>query len=501
MAPKSAAHTFFATPELAQAVFAFLPRGDLPQCFRVCREWYQNAELLLWTHFCPRLDDGYKFPQRASDALIRNLPRIRSVDLEWHANGILSQLTYRLEPGISTRVASKLCTNLRRLKLQGSRSLRITPIVKLLPHNLQLTHLTLPSLVLTKGVTTFAFAAISNLRSLRHLTLEEWTPIGSPTILLLLQACLPLPELTELFLDFDFFDFDMIWQLDDNDSDDTSDLESMIQAAATARFSEHPTASKIKSLRLPTCRQGGRNPLPLPLLKSGLLDDLESCTIPWFSEEDTSPLEVEQIVREHCARLRQVECSTPQNWQDSRFIHAFLQGCSGLQSFVSNFFSDQRPLIDVEDMPSSVEPLSIVSTLISRHHTTLENLELTVCGWISSKDQQAVLSQCKELRRYWVPYSYRMGPPGMDFTDVSRSDWVCMGLRELSLRVNRDLNGEDPLSPDQLQAAKRVYTQIGRLHQLEVLVLEVKGVGNGLQRGDDLKRGSMVKYRYGVQSV
>ncbi|KAF9945041.1 hypothetical protein BGZ72_001708, partial [Mortierella alpina] len=475
MNSECAAHTVFAIPELALTVFAFVPRRDLPQCTRVCKQWHQLVEPLLWAHFCPQLVPCDPLPPQATKALIRNLPHIRSIELKINEYKIFAPLTLRLKPGISARVASRLCTNLRRLKFQcyyNDRHSKFAPILKLLNHNLQLTHLTLPAIPLFMQDTLFT--AISTLKHLQYLKLESiqlysgppHDPyIGARIGLPLLQACLPLPKLTELLLDFD-----MVWR-----DSDTSDLETIIQEAASSRFSQNPTASKVKSLRLPTCYKGGRTPLPILLPKSRLLD-LESCTIPWFSV-DTLPQDIENIVREHCPRLRQVSCqSRRDDTQDAVLVCAFIRGCSGLQSFVSERFNNRsREFFYGQEVVPSLEPQSIITELISYHHNTLEDFELKEHCYVESEDLQAILSRCKQLKRFSVGDRYEANRPSLDFIDMARSDWVCMGLRELCLTFNRYGVLEDIyLSPKQgVQASKRIYTQIGRLHKLEVLALHV----------------------------
>ncbi|KAF9929668.1 hypothetical protein BGZ67_006191 [Mortierella alpina] len=456
---------------------------------RVCKEWFQHAEPHLWTHYSPRLPRNRStLSPSATVALIKNLPRLRSVELKSHEFNVLQPLTVHLQPGISVKAASKLCTHLKRLKLEcynivlGHRS---PPIVNLLNHNLQLTHLTLPFVALTIDGTIFA--AIPNLRCLRHLTLESikmragtrHSFRGVRTIPLLLQACLPLSELTELY-----FDVDIVWDNTGNDAINP-DLETIIREAAIVRFL-NPTASKIKSLRLPTCREGSRSPLPIPFLRSSLLD-LESFMIPRFSDEDTDPQEVEQIVREYCPGLRHVTWYCEEDAQDGRFIRAFLQGCSGLQSFTSDGFSDKRQVYNDQEMSPSFEPRWIISQLTARHHTTLEDFELTNCSQVWSEDLQAILSRCKRLKRFWVEYHDRASKPGIDFTDVSGGDWVCMRLRELRLTLNRHLTAEDGhVSPERIaQAARHVYTQIGRLDQLEILALDIDRSEDVMGKEDD----------------
>ncbi|KAF9270962.1 hypothetical protein BGZ68_004498, partial [Mortierella alpina] len=72
------------------------------------------------------------------------------------------------------------------------------------------------------------------------------------------------------------------------------------------------------------------------------------------------------------------------------------------------------------------------------HHKTLEVFELKEGYYVSNTGLQAVLSQCKQLRRFWVtdPYSYK-STVSMSFEDISRGEWACMELTELGLILNR----------------------------------------------------------------
>ncbi|KAF9936483.1 hypothetical protein BGZ67_002344 [Mortierella alpina] len=253
-------------------------------------------------------------------------------------------------------------------------------------------------------------------------------------------------------------------------------LEAIINAAVIGRFSQNPTPKRIKTLRLPANLSGIRNPLPLLLIKSKLLD-LETCEIPWF-RGDVTTWEIEQVVQEHCSNLKHLEC--PQNFeegQDGQAARAFIRGCTGLRSFTSAYFMDG---------PDHA-PHYILSEVVAHHHTTLEVLALRDPLQVFSRDLQKVLSQCKQLKRFWVigeDDAHDM--PGIAFRDIFRSDWVCTELRELGVILNRcrsqrDASGElgeeeqqdDPYVWLTASTTKRAYQQIGHLKKLEVLVIDI----------------------------
>ncbi|KAF9571681.1 hypothetical protein EC968_000278 [Mortierella alpina] len=413
----SAAHTFFATPELVSILFTFVDPHDLTQCVRVCKKWLQLAEPVLWT----------SFPQ---DLLEGKMQHISHPIPQWS-------------------------------------------LVKLLQCNRRLTELSL--LFDRFDMDDEVLAAISNLECLEYIDIQGrrtgFKRCGSRTVLLLLQACLPLPNLTELFLDFD-----MVW--DDEGMDATvPDLETIIKDATTARFSKCSSASKIRSLYLPTWDERNKSkPLPFLLMKSGILD-LRHFMIPTFME-NTRPEEVEQLVREYCPSLVHVECSNYYDDSENRLIRAFIRGCSGLKTFTAENFGDQTlgdnlPDEDDEDPPGEMR--FILRELVTHHSRTLEGLDLPSCYRAFSCDLQAILSQCKQLKQFRVVAFGLEKPIGIKFTDVAKSDWVCVDLTELGVTLNRHSTDEDEaLDPERMaHVAKNFYTQIGRLEKLEELVIEI----------------------------
>ncbi|KAF9964983.1 hypothetical protein BGZ70_005647, partial [Mortierella alpina] len=338
-------------------------------------------------------------------------------------------------------------------------------------------------------------AAISKLEHLQHLTITSFE--GAATCretFLLLKACLHLPELTELH----FIDMELDWDdIDKNKEKDVPDVETIIKQASIARFSVNPTAAKIKSLRLPCNRYGARNPLPFLLLKSDLLD-LETCEIPWF-RGDAKLEEIEQVVRERCPNLKHLicPCLRGEREQDGEAVCAFIRGCSGLKSFTSRLFSDyDAESFDsrfFDDDYSDLEPRHIISEVVARHHNTLEVLDLTDCWQVFSEDQQNVLSQCRQLARFWVTDSFGEGSMvSIESPDIWMSDWVCSELRELSLVLNlrpksesafdevkAQMEADDEWDEDdgeevvRARVTRNVYLQIGRLEKLEVLTLDI----------------------------
>ncbi|KAF9945336.1 hypothetical protein BGZ70_003887 [Mortierella alpina] len=306
-------------------------------------------------------------------------------------------------------------------------------------------------------------AAIYNLKSLQYLAVHSngLSLITTGSISLLLRACLPLPKLTELRINSRVHSVDIV-----EDGMDIPDMETIIEEAAVARFSQTPTPGKIKALELPGRPESSANPLAPPLLKSGLLD-LESFMVPQF-EDDSDPSEVEQLVQESCSNLKHLKCSISTGYLDnSRHVRAFIRGCSGLRSFVADEFCDQ----DYNTHNDSYNSRFVISDLLSHHRETLEVFELKNCDQVVSGDLQKVLSQCRRLKRFHVSAKFpdlrgsghQDGDPGFEIEDASEGDWVCTELRELWITLDRkSIFGED-----------RLYQQIGRLEKLEQLTLDI----------------------------
>ncbi|KAF9966172.1 hypothetical protein BGZ70_003088 [Mortierella alpina] len=480
--PKSAARVVFATPKLFLSLLPHLTPHDLAQCLRVCKGWLHLLEPILWMDFCleephdETLSDTRPSPMK--DALIRNLPYIRTVKCSVANVALLQVLTN----GSSTD-SSTPCTQLKRLEIKEFNNtladLTSRYLATLLDLNRCLTQLELPiEFTHAKAVS----ASLSKLESLQRLTAGHcWGGEG----IVLLENCLPLPSLTQLFIDLD-----MRWSYYEH----RITLETVIEEASIARFSRDSNAARIKSLQLPSNRNGDGNPLPLLLLKSELLD-LEFCEIPWFDREH-EPDDLSEVAREHCPNLKHLTCpSFKDHEDDGNDVAAFIKGCSGLRSFDSDRFSDHDQEGDAR---------RIIWTLAAHHSDTLEVFELTDCHQVFSHDQQAILSRCKQLKRFWVmsstPYDSNIG---ITYTDILRGKWVCMELTKLSLTLNRQPLDDDTFGEledeegDQEEegaeegesaeseseedcelrlisiAAKSVYTRIGRLQKLEVLALSI----------------------------
>ncbi|KAF9943919.1 hypothetical protein BGZ70_005256, partial [Mortierella alpina] len=476
--PGSAAHTFFAIPELFCLLSAHVPQSDLTQCSLVCKEWSRQFQPKLWvnvifTERFMRLIN--EVPSPAATALTRNLGHIREVIFPAVNPSHLQLLIQGLPEQLNDTVTEpkSLCTNLRLIYFRTIDSDRLDrldfiskPLLTLLNNNLRLTYLYVFVDIL--NIEGFS-AALSKLQHLQHLTVHSDSETDYiPEPLLFLRSCLGLPELTELHFESGV---EIHWD-DGDEATIRRELEAVIHEASVVRFSGRDDAKKIKQVTFPSNCEKRRNPLPLLLLKSNLLD-LQECVIPGFGP-DASLQEIEQVVREHCSEIKHLEFSDVHE-ANGPAVRAFIRGCSGLRSFTSLPYNEC-----LED-----EPLLVLSELVSWHRTTLEILDIQPVG-VSSHYLQEILSCCMQLKRFHAMATDWIGVSSITYWDMSRSDWVCTKLRELYLTVNRwsperDEQEEVEQTPDGRHlcsdrcrcTSKRAFQQIGRLEMLEVLDISI----------------------------
>ncbi|KAF9946787.1 hypothetical protein BGZ72_011139 [Mortierella alpina] len=479
---ESAAHTAFTTPELALLLFAWCSPHDLTQCIRVCKQWLHLAEPVLWRNFCHGPQRLAKLVPETSAALTRNLPHIQTVELTVEEHALLHELaqgtTSTSQAGDAAVESCAPCTHLSRLTVKNSDMLLkkdvglygintvrdfsfvLPTLVTLLNHNIRLTHLTFPF----PDVETDdpVFAAISNLKGLRHLAVNSngSSSVSSWTLSLLLRACLPLPNLTELCIK------PCVYWVNKACGKVVPSLEAILKEAAIARFTQTPIPGKIKALQLPLSAESRTRPMALAFLKSDLLD-LESFTVPPFYD-DSNPGDVEQLVQERYPNLKHLRCTSHKVTLDGyRNMRAFIRGCSGLRSFASDGFEDQI----YQGGNGSYESRCIISDLVSHHCDTLEDFELKKCDQVSSSDLQELLSRCRQLKRFRVSgnfpetrdWRYQDGDAGYDTEDASKGAWACTELRELWITLGRTSFLTENL----------FFRQIGRLERLEQLTLDI----------------------------
>ncbi|KAF9914599.1 hypothetical protein BX616_007953 [Lobosporangium transversale] len=274
-----------------------------------------------------------------------------------------------------------------------------------------------------------------------------------------------------------------------------------------------PTACPLLALKLPATRFGYPDSFLDRFLLS--LENLERLNITDILEGHED--ELEPLVEECCPKLRHIDCSFDYTQYSGKPIISVIHGCAthaGLISFRGFGYDDQedeeqekyyKPSTTSSSSRKTIIP-TVVQILVHKHSKTLEVIELPNCGAIRSKDLQLILTTCPRLRRLWVWPENNNGQIALEFVDVVKDEWVCLGLEELQLTLTRQsddhsqltgsadhsIKGKETMpyylrqpvtrrrgesyssfSSDRqmAQMAKEVYAQIGRLINLRSLVL------------------------------
>ncbi|KAG0197314.1 hypothetical protein BGX28_009180 [Mortierella sp. GBA30] len=501
-------HSVVKIPELAALISQYFSPCQIAKCMRVCKAWLFYFRPYFWTNF----QAGRTLPHNR--ALVqRNLHRIRTIEITHKTDKFLEFLAGSRKASISarpTRASTQeqrlsLCNNVRRIKTghrQPWDNLRPAPyLLTLLHRNLSLTHLTLPAVTVgsDKAISREYLEAISHLLKLRHLNIRADNVnqhcVDQHCVFSILRTALLLPELSALYCDF-FVNY--------NSDASESDVEAMLSEVIAVRTSEGTLGNKLEVLKLPDASCGKTNTLLAPFLKSKLLD-LTSFECPCATGGMTRDAR-EKIAKEHCPNLRRLMYQSGDDEEHSFIMDALIAGSSGLQFLQAEGYSDELMFIHSK----------FVGTVSFLHSETIEEIELLDCYMVHNDDLRKIFSKCKRLRRFWLEPELE-GRVGIEFQDIIDNEWVCLGLRELSLSLNRNVyvrealqamrkesssdrtdvgqSGDDVGSVDsedegrrhlfyqnkrkaQTWAAKRVYAQIGRLVMLEVLSLGVHNTEN-----------------------
>ncbi|KAF9280502.1 hypothetical protein BGZ68_007196 [Mortierella alpina] len=318
----------------------------------------------------------------------------------------------------------------------------------------------------------------------------------------MLHVCLPLPRLTELFCHF-FLEAGKLSPSGDTEDDyedshyhsianPIPELKDILDTTIATRTSfKGSIDSKIKALRFPEPEDDETDliRLVLPILRSELVD-VEVLEVPRLL--DNRPEEFyENIVRDYCPSLKHL--ILPPYDDDSQMANNFIRAATGLKTVRGVRLSDEI----------GWSSRQMIRTLVQYQSKTLEDVELMLCRMIRSCDQQALFVFCKQLKRFWMsPDGMSEGQHGTEFRDIITGAWSCLGMRELSLTLNRSIDvkatleamrqdslnkgtGDGELEVDEpyragdkeqerkatAWAAKQAFAQIGRLTALESLAL------------------------------
>ncbi|KAF9960003.1 hypothetical protein BGZ72_008202 [Mortierella alpina] len=521
-------HSIFQIPELAACIARYLTPADVTQAMATCTSWSRLLQPFLWTNFCPK----GRLPEMS--VLAQNLRHIRTIDLQGYLmpsryfEAIMETLTQglpttstppsteavtNLGPNQSTDPSIPRCTYLMRIKIvfesydMEMDDPSIQRLWTLLYHNRnQLTHLELQLEGLDDIELIPMLPILSGMVRLQHLTLHTRYQT-EPWFMEFLQACLPLPRLSRLFCHFcldghTLADKDMDYKGSDYDSiaNLMPGLKEILDTAIAARTSDNGTIDvKIKTFRFPDPVAGNTGLIRfiLPILRSDLVE-IDTLVAPLILPNRPKRL-YEETVRDHCPALKHLIISPCQ--EDSEMANNVIKAAAGLKTVRGYRLSDAM----------GWSSRNIIRTLAKHQSTTLEEIEFIQCGNIRSGDQQAVLTSCRQVKRFWlVADGFSKSMHGIEFGDIITGSWSCLGMRELSLTLNRSIDikatlqamrqessnkdaGDGEPEKDEpyragdkeqkrratAWAAKQAFAQIGRLTVLEHLALGTDESPNG----------------------
>ncbi|KAF9946041.1 hypothetical protein BGZ72_000744 [Mortierella alpina] len=541
-------HSIVEIPELATAIARCLTSADVANALATCKAWSEQLRPFLWTNLClkntlPRIS-----------ALEPNMHLIRTLDLDFGTMVLMNVIGQNdvatflealasdflvppkcqsgqdvavPQPQQAMETRMEGCKNLRRIKMVfdnepiTAASAPAKPTTWNYPQDLfynnsnTLTHLHLEVSEEYLFELSPMVQSITALIRLQHLTLRSSIVQKENWFLFLMRACLPHPRLSELYCDFviepdggysseDDMDSEFEFEFEEDITEPEAELKTVLEEAIAARTSVNGSIDiKMKALRFPDPKMGDIIRIVVPILMSDVVE-IETLEVPKLLECRPEEL-YETIVRKHCSALRHLtipKCSVgyfgehyPNKY--SNMVCNFIRGAIGLKTVRGDFFID-----DTEHDPSS---RGIVWTLAKHHAETLEELELMDCVMVTSAHQQAILSSCNHLKRFWIqPKIFSAYEYDLKFEHILESEWVCLGLKEFSLTLSRHIDikatlaamrlessnkvaGHEEVGYDDLDqadkqqlaieasawAAKQVYTRIGRLVALQTLALGV----------------------------
>ncbi|KAF9926555.1 hypothetical protein BGZ67_008069 [Mortierella alpina] len=321
----------------------------------------------------------------------------------------------------------------------------------------------------------FAQVLESSLPQLKDLTLtcpkDQECVVLFQRFLRILQACCLKPHMIELTCAF---------SVTYSSRADTTAVNQTLRCLAKSN-------SGLKRLRLPRSSKKG---LPasflIPFLKT-CVPHLETLTTPHVADRDLHKLEA--TLKDHCPNLNHLsidfsETPYPTSQQQDEFYAGILPFRHGFKG------------ITLENSPS----LSRIPKALQQHHSqTLQHIEFSSHSVVSSKEIQQILSSCTALKSLITSESTSSF---LKLSDAIESDWVCLGLEKLHLRLQSDraclrrtlelgLDQDPALNPKQLTytkgdmgagylAVRKLYQQVGKLTNLEELYLVQWGAFSGI---------------------
>ncbi|KAG9064693.1 hypothetical protein KI688_002952 [Linnemannia hyalina] len=276
---------------------------------------------------------------------------------------------------------------------------------------------------------------------------------------------------------------------------ETLDLTLQSQISSDVRPAASNEASKV------TAEQSRRRQEPLCRLRSWLgletaKHDLESITaflshcpelerlrVPEYLSEEDIP-EIATVITTSCPKLKH--------------IHHWYSGQDPLAVMLTTLITTmaQDTLVSLEYGGAEDENHRL-GTSLQRHFGSLKSIIMRVCYHMESATIQTILAGCRELEELTIEGGY--DPHEIRLADAVAQQWASTKIRRLVIEINigdiEDLRKETfysrPLpivfndtTVDRMRQLKRLYQQIGSLHELENLDLRIT-VPAGAMDGQD----------------
>ncbi|KAF9291671.1 hypothetical protein BGZ68_002993 [Mortierella alpina] len=286
----------------------------------------------------------------------------------------------------------------------------------------------------------------------------------------ILQVCCLKPLMTELSCDF---------SVTYSSRADTTAVNQTLRCLARSN-------STLKKLRLPkSCKKGLPSTFLIPFLRT-CVPHLETMTVPHVAERDWHKLEA--TLKDHCPKLNHLSIDFSQTQYSVSQLDEFY---AGIIPFRQGFKG-----ITLEN---NTKLYKIPEALLQHHSQTLQHVEFSSRAVINSQEIQQILTSCTALKSFIASES---SSSFLKLSDALESDWVCLGLQKLHLRLQSDraclrrilelgLDQDQELNPKQLKytkgdmgagslAVRKLYQQVGKLTSLEELYLVQWGGFSGI---------------------
>lgn len=234
--------------------------------------------------------------------------------------------------------------------------------------------------------------------------------------------------------------------------------------------------SHLKHLRVPPMPRSDLTSVLSPLIQH--CPNLESIHLPFLDNTTDSLRPIIESLAQLCPQLSSL---------------TFRSGCQGghLMRILELLPPHGLKILFCRHYRDSASERLIAA--LSRHSNSLHRIELTHCACLGSTVIQSVLTTCRALEVFRVHGVKPYINTSLLFSHAIEHDWVCTGLRELTLSVRITPEGRDPTylyiynhhHPRKTIWTKqdhrhweelgRFYAQIGSLTRLEALNLKAIG--------------------------